>query len=47
MRNINIFVCFTHKKQNKQKSHSQKTFPGVPDQVGLKGLKETVVLFFK
>jgi hypothetical protein len=38
LRNINIFVCFTHKKQKKQKTHSQKTFPEVSDQIGLKGL---------
>jgi hypothetical protein len=44
MRNINIFVCFTHKKQNKQKSHSQKPFPGVSDQIGLKGLTNVIFL---
>jgi hypothetical protein len=45
MRNINIFVCFTHKKQNKQKSHSQKPFPGVSDQIGLKGLMLVIKIY--
>ena len=30
-----------------KKTHSQKTFPGVPDQAGLKGLKHYIYLNYE